>query len=232
MPERASPPSRLVAGVFSSSSLMQNTRPWRTAGNSVQPRCSTIFSSGTRSPAPHQAATIASGCAAATSSAVVVLPGSPTNSPPAASTSSATHGCDAMIGLPHSSQKTLGLDAAAVRVREPPRSHVAWLAITLCPCPMRPLLLRSQLCRCRCRRAFAEPAREIARQLSGSRPPPPLIGNRRQHQVGTRGENLFRSARSTNRRRSGASRRQPRGKRRRNILCKPPAGRASPDRAA
>ena len=41
---------------------------------------------------------------AAMSSAVVVLPASPTNSPPAASTSSFTQGCEWMSGLPHSSQ--------------------------------------------------------------------------------------------------------------------------------
>ncbi len=110
----SSPPSRLLAGVFSSSSLMQKTRRSRTAGRFCQFRCSTIFSSGTRSPAPHHAARSTSGCADAISSAVVVFPGSPTNSPPAASTSSATQGCEAIIGLPHSSQKTVCLAAADV----------------------------------------------------------------------------------------------------------------------
>ncbi len=83
----------------------------------LQPRCSTIFSNGTRSPAPHHAASRTSGRTAATSSAVIVWPGRATNSPPAASTNSATHGCEAMIGFPHSSQKTLGLDTVAARSR-------------------------------------------------------------------------------------------------------------------
>ena len=70
-------------------------------------RSATIFSSGTRSPAPHQAAIKMSGSMPATSSAEICCPGVPRNSPPAASTSSATQGCDAISGLPHSSQKTL-----------------------------------------------------------------------------------------------------------------------------
>ena len=40
----------------------------------------------------------------ATVRAMVCLPGSPRNSPPAASTNSATHGCEWISGLPHSSQ--------------------------------------------------------------------------------------------------------------------------------
>ena len=103
-----SPCMRLLAGVFSNSSLMQKTRPERTTVRSFHFRCSTIFSRGTRSPAPHHAASTTSGAASATSSADVVLPGSPTNVPPAHSTNSATHGCDAISGLPHSSQKTRG----------------------------------------------------------------------------------------------------------------------------
>ena len=42
----------------------------------------------------------------AISSAEHRAPGLPMNTPPAARTSSSTHGCEAMIGLPHSSQKT------------------------------------------------------------------------------------------------------------------------------
>ena len=40
------PSIRLLAGVFSSSSLMQNTRRSRTAGRFAHPRCSTIFLQG------------------------------------------------------------------------------------------------------------------------------------------------------------------------------------------
>ena len=43
-----------------------------------------------------------------------VLPGSPMQLPPAAAINSATQGCDAMIGLPHSSQNTRGFSPSLV----------------------------------------------------------------------------------------------------------------------
>src|ERR1700687_3876996 len=87
---------------------MQYTCEFRTAVVSVQPLSLelAIFASGTRSPAPHQAAMITSGSCRATSSAEHCAPALPRNSPPAACTNSATHGCDAMMGLPHFSENT------------------------------------------------------------------------------------------------------------------------------
>src|SRR5580704_11563426 len=102
------------AGVFKSSSETQYTCEFRTAAVSDQPLPETIFDSGTRLPAPHQAAMMTSGSIRATSSAEHCAPGLLRKLPPAASTSSATHGCDAMIGFPHSSQKTRFLGRVAV----------------------------------------------------------------------------------------------------------------------
>ncbi len=112
-----SPPSRLVAGVFRSSSLMQNTRAARTAGSS---RPAALLDD------LFQRHTIA--CAAPCGQNHIRLgrrdffcgdglAGRPTNSPPADSTSSATQGCEAMIGFPHSSQNTLNLGVFAIRSR-------------------------------------------------------------------------------------------------------------------
>ena len=46
-----------------------------------------------------------------------LLAGMPKNRPPAASTNSATQGCEAIRGLPHSSHQTRGLASGAVRAR-------------------------------------------------------------------------------------------------------------------
>ena len=57
----------------------------------------------------------------------------PTNSPPAASTSSAIQGCDAMIGLPHSSQNTFcGADPDVSCITSSMRSDMR--AMTPLPC--------------------------------------------------------------------------------------------------
>ena len=58
-----------------------------------------------------------SGFAAAISEARCCLPGSPTNSPPAASTNSATQSWEQIRGLPHSSQNTRGRVAALACAR-------------------------------------------------------------------------------------------------------------------
>ncbi len=111
------PRSSVGAGVLRNSSLTQYTREWRAARVPCQPRSLTIRSSGTRSPAPHQAAIKISGSIRLTFSAVVCSPGFARNSPPAASTSSATQVCEAIKGLPHSSQNTRGWSNPAVRAR-------------------------------------------------------------------------------------------------------------------
>ena len=134
-----------------------------------------------------------SGCADATSSAVVVLPGAPMNSPPAASTSSATQGCDAMIGFPHSSQKTLGLDADRGALANRLDFDFAWPLITRLtafPCA-HDACNRSHVGVDVGQPARSQPEKSHARlQDCGHRFQ--LIGNRRQHQVGTSRENLFR----------------------------------------
>ena len=123
-----SPRTSVGAGVFRYSSRMQKTRPLTAAGSFSQPRVAMIFSSGTRSPAPHQAAISTSGAAAVTSSREICAPGVPTNSPPAASTSSATHGCDAISGLPHSSQNMRGRGSELVCNRRASMSFlICWI---------------------------------------------------------------------------------------------------------
>ena len=82
----------------------QMTREVTAAQGSCHLRSPTIFSSGTRSPAPHQAAIEISGSMPACSANVAL---GCRNHLPAASTSSATQGCDAISGLPHSSRKTV-----------------------------------------------------------------------------------------------------------------------------
>ena len=166
-------------------------------------------------------------CAAATSSAVIVLPGRLTNSPPAASTNSATHGCEAMIGFPHSSQNTLGLDAlrGAFADRLDVKLHGGDHVLPALPCAHHSCD-RSDVGVDVGQRSRSQPKKSHARfQNFGHRLQ--LVGNRSQHQVGTRGQNLFRLCASRSRRRSRASRRQLRDKRRHNIWCRRPAGPAA-----
>src|SRR5262249_11914952 len=69
------PCSRVGAGVFRNSSGIQNTLPERAAMVCCHRRSGMIFSKGTRSPAPHQAATKISGSRQAVSSALSERPG-------------------------------------------------------------------------------------------------------------------------------------------------------------
>ena len=152
---------------------MQQTSEFRTAVVPLHPRPAAIFLSGTRSPAPHHAAMMTSGSRRAISSAETCAPGLPRNSPPAAATSSATQGCDAMIGLPHSSQNTRflarpdvwrAISSIATRISEitcAPRS----------PAPTQPEI--SAMSR-KCRPGCAEPGQERESPLSGSLRPPLL----------------------------------------------------------
>ena len=122
---------------------------------------------GTRSPAPHHAATTTSGARARTDSADDLPPGSPMNSPPATSTSSATHFCDAISGLPHSSQKTRGRCSARY-----PRTKGLDLTLhvrnhTLPSLPGAYRLRRWWRCRYKCRPAFLARGPESERPLSG-----------------------------------------------------------------
>ena len=148
-----------------SSSEMQYTCEVLAAVVSVQFRSCTILSSGTRLPAPHQAAMMTSGSSRPMSSTVHCAPGLPMNSPPAARTSSSTHGCEAIIGLPHFRRRyayAAGQPQRGARLRPPLASR----KLPARPGRWRRHKLRWLLCRCRYRRASEGPARELERQLS------------------------------------------------------------------
>ena len=130
-----SPETNVEAGVFKNSSRMQYTRLFFAAGRFSQSRQRMIFSSGTRSSTPHHAAIITSGRNSSTSANEICFPGFPTNSPPAASTNSATQACEAISGLPHSSQNTRSLDKSFVRERTESIS-LRIFSITRSPSPL------------------------------------------------------------------------------------------------
>ncbi len=148
------------------------------------PRSRTIFSSGTRSPAPHHAAMMTSGSCRATSSAEHCAPGLPRNSPPAACTISATHGlrCDDRLA-PLLAEDALSGQArglAAHRSRFPPAFRTNDLIAAL---SRRRHRQRSLRYRCRCHRACAEPAQKSNARLEYFRHRGLLVGNGRDHQV-------------------------------------------------
>ena len=116
---KASSPWRSVgAGVLRYSSRMQKTRPERAARVPCHSRSAMIFSRGTRSagaaPCGNDDFGVEPGDVFGARSG---RPGSPKNSPPAASTNSATQVWEAISGLPHSSQNTRGRARLAVRAR-------------------------------------------------------------------------------------------------------------------
>src|SRR5260370_21905189 len=87
---------------------MTYTRRLRTAGTSVQASTRYVCSGSDFSPVAVHASTITSGPASATCPSLTFSPAGTTISPPAISTSSATHGGELIRGFGHASQYTRG----------------------------------------------------------------------------------------------------------------------------
>ncbi len=183
---------KVGAGVFRNSSRMQKTRPDSAAVVRCQLRSAMIFPSGTRSPAPHHAAMTTSGSSDRTSSGRICRPGVPRNSPPAASTSSATHALrEAMRGFPHSSHQTLGRSGGD-RSSFLRRRHIACMT----PISASPRSSGANHSRDGCDVGIdiSQSSRSQAKKPhSGSENLADrlfLIRNRRNHEIGLRGDDL------------------------------------------